>query len=69
MRNLYIDLHFVTEKFKSFSAFYRAVIAIIPLGQCYLDWWDKFLTHIFEERYQTPNFSMLAVAWGDGSGS
>jgi hypothetical protein len=67
MQNLYTDLRFVTENTKSFSAFYSVAIALSPLGQLDLEWWDKVLTQGFEVPCQTPNFSMLEVAWVDDS--
>jgi hypothetical protein len=69
MWNMYPDLHFVTEKPTSFSDFYSADNALSPLGQLDLEWWYRVLTRGFEEQSQTPNFSLLSVAWGDDSGS
>jgi hypothetical protein len=57
-------IYLVIEKPNSFSIFYSSVIALSPLGHLDLEWWDKVLTRGFEEQCQTPNFSMLAVAWG-----
>jgi hypothetical protein len=59
-----MDLHFLAEQPNFVSAFYSAAIALSPLEQLDLEWWDKVLTQGFEAQCQTPNFSILAVAWG-----